>query len=348
MNAVPPQTAFTTVTDPSAQAEQYLARVVAWPNAGGSPAIVNICNTFQGQGYDKPRWTGRAARSLDEAISYIGFCLNQPDTRDIYVCLSTQREPGAAKTASNGYTYYKANRGQQNAVALKSLFIDLDAKGTDKNSYDNPKDAMAALAAFIKETGLPKPNVVVNSGGGFHIYWVMSRALSVDEWKPLAFALAEATKQHGLKCDTQCTIDCARVLRIPNTLNRKTEPPRPVQLISFREGDYSVESLEQSLAQYKVAVPASATESFLEDPAHRHGPAALPLRVRARARESAKKAVTNQRNVHTPTCIPSRVRSRAVAFYCNLEIMEMSTPCDLAIAANVSPAARRLTASARW
>ena len=79
-----------------------------------------------------------------------------------------------------------------------------------------------------------------------------------------------------------------------------------------------------------------------------HGPAALPLRVRARARESAKKVVTNQRNVHTPTCIPSRVGSRAVAFYCNLEIMEMSTPYDLAIAANVSPAARRLTASARW
>jgi hypothetical protein len=75
-----------------------------------------------------------------------------------------------------------------------------------------------------------------------------------------------------------------------------------------------------------------------------HGPGALPLRVRARARESAKKVVTNQINVHTPHLH----RVIAVAFYCSLEIMEISTPYDLAIAANVSPAARRLTASARW
>jgi hypothetical protein len=52
------------------------------------------------------------------------------------------------------------------------------------------------------------------------------------------------------------------------------------------------------------------------------------LRVRARARESAKKVVTNQRNVHTPHLH----RGIAVAFYCSLEIMEISTPYDLAIA----------------
>ena len=40
----------------------------------------------------------------------------------------------------------------------------------------------------------------------------------------MAFALAEETKQHGLKCDAQCMIDTARVLRIPHTFNCKSDP----------------------------------------------------------------------------------------------------------------------------
>src|SRR6476646_3339912 len=136
MNVVPPQMAFARTADPFAQAKQYLARVLPWTNAGEPPAYINICNTFtpsdgkvktDAKGKPVYPWAGRAARSLYEAISYINFCLNkQTDTRDIYVCLSTQREPGAAKIASNGYTYYKANRNQLNAVALKSLFLDID------------------------------------------------------------------------------------------------------------------------------------------------------------------------------------------------------------------------------
>ena len=41
----------------------------------------------------------------------------------------------------------------------------------------------------------------------------------------MAFALAAETKQHGLKCDTQCMIDTVRVLRIPHTFNCKSDPP---------------------------------------------------------------------------------------------------------------------------
>jgi hypothetical protein len=40
-------------------------------------------------------------------------------TRDIYVCMSTQRM-AEAKTGKNGYQYYKPIRSQANAVALKS------------------------------------------------------------------------------------------------------------------------------------------------------------------------------------------------------------------------------------
>jgi hypothetical protein len=257
----------TGTADPFAQAKQYLARVLPWPDRG--EAYVNICNTFQGAAHDKPAWGGRAVTSFDQAINYIQWSVQHQDTRDIYVCMSTQREPGHAKVDRLGRTYYRANRNQPNAVALKALFLDIDTKITkqDGKGYSSPQDAIAALADFIKATGLPRPNVVVSSGGGYHVYWVLSRALTVEEWKPLAYALAEATKQHGLKCDTQCTIDSARVLRIPGTANCKVDPPPPVKLASMIDNDYSVERLEQVLAPYKAAVSAAQpTTSFLLDP----------------------------------------------------------------------------------
>ena len=253
--------------DPFAHAREYLARVLPWPEQPGQ-AYVNVHWTFQGQNFEKPAWTGRAVSSVAEAINAVQFALKGANTRDIYVCLSTQREC-EEKVSGKGHKYRAPIRNQENVAALKAIWLDLDAKGEDKNSYASLEDAAVALADFIRAVGLPRPSIVVGSGGGLHVYWVMSRALTVDEWKPLAFALAEATKRHGLKCDTQCTIDSARVLRIPNTLNRKTERPRPVKIAgTATDFDYNVERLEQALAPYKVAIPAALpAASFLENPA---------------------------------------------------------------------------------
>jgi hypothetical protein len=130
--------------DNFAQAKQYLARVVAWADTDELTAFVNVHTTFQGQNYDKPIWTGRAVTSVAEAISYIQWVLQDQNTRDIYVCLSTQRT-AEAKTNKIGGTYYKPIRSQQNAVALKSLFLDIDCKG---EGYANLNDAAVALAAI--------------------------------------------------------------------------------------------------------------------------------------------------------------------------------------------------------
>ena len=98
--------------DPFAQTRQYLARVLPWPQNGEPPMYVNICNTFMpsngvvktdAKGKKIYPWGGRAARSLDEAISYLDFSLNKHSgTRDVYVCMSTQREPGKQKDWRQG------------------------------------------------------------------------------------------------------------------------------------------------------------------------------------------------------------------------------------------------------
>jgi hypothetical protein len=83
-------------------------------------------------------------------------------------------------------------------------------------------------------------------------------------WLPIAFALAEATKRHGLHCDTQCTVDSARVLRIPDTFNRKQATPRAVRIIGTPvDYDYSVSRISVAVEPYAVPV-ASATAGLID------------------------------------------------------------------------------------
>lgn len=237
------------------QAREYLARVLPWPQDGDPTAWVNIHWTFVPKDLEagrKPPWTGRACSTVQEAAKAIEFALKSPATRDVYACLSTQRD-AQESTTPKGWKYHKPVRLAENAIGLKSLFLDLDAKGTDKNSYATQPEAIAALGEFLKATSMPKPSIVIGSGGGFHVYWVFNRALSPTEWYPLAAALVNATQKHGLKCDTAVTTDAARVLRVPDTFNHKTTPPRNVRIVGKpTDFDYFPEKLEKILAPYKV------------------------------------------------------------------------------------------------
>jgi hypothetical protein len=246
------------------QARSYLAKVIAWPESG--EAYVNLHWSEVKLGNDRPIWSSRACRSLDETMRALTWIRALPGKREIYVCLSSQRL-AEDKTSKNGNKYRAAIRGQHNVVALKSIYLDIDVKGLDKNSYTDLGEAIEALIKFLKDSCMPKPTVIVRSGGGLHVYWTMARALTREEWQPLAYALAEATKQLGLKCDTQCTIDSARVLRVPDTNNYKTDPPRPVTLAGKKlELDYDPDRLWQALVPYKVALPASQSREPMLDP----------------------------------------------------------------------------------
>jgi Domain of unknown function (DUF927) len=242
------------------EAREYLARVVPWPQ-GGEEAYINIHYTLHNNKYPRPVWRGSPCRTVSEAVNAIAYAQRQPDVRDIYACMSSQSKVELKTSSKTGKAFNAAARSQENAVALKSIFIDIDVRpGQPDKGYETLEDATAALGSFVQATGLPQPSVIVESGGGLQPYWVLSQPLAANDWRPLAFALAEATKRHGLKCDTQCTIDAARVLRVPDTENCKREPRRPVRLAGARtDFDYSVDRLWKSLEAYRVVVPTRAT-----------------------------------------------------------------------------------------
>jgi hypothetical protein len=137
------------------------------------------------------------------------------------------------------------------AVEHRSFYLDIDVK---EGAYATQGEALAALNAFMVATGLPLPTAIVDTGsGGFHCHWVLERAISTIEWKPYAHALAHATQQHGLISDTQCTVDAARILRVPGTFNKKTGSGREVKLLAnMVAGDYSNELIYEKLQPYIV------------------------------------------------------------------------------------------------
>lgn len=257
----------------------FLARVVAWPQEGDTtPAFVNIHNTYtppvipeaDKQGRIKWPWGGRGVRDMSSAIGYIDW-QERAGGRDMYFCTSTQA-CATLRQGKGGKPYYFAVRSQQDAVKLKALFIDIDLKEGD-NGYSSMPELTAELGRFLKETGLPRPTMMVMTGGGVHVYWTLAEPLSIDEWTPLAFALAEAIRRHKLKCDRQCTIDGARILRIPGTKNFKYDPPLPVKLHpSIVEYDYANAKIEAILEPYKVKVPYT-----ISDPAMKLFPPKQPL-----------------------------------------------------------------------
>ena len=122
------------------------------------------------------------------------------------------------------------SRKSENVQHLKSFFLDLDC-GEGKD-YPNQTEAINALRAFVKTLSLPKP-VMVSSGYGVHVYWVLEDTVHPDEWTPVALQLKKMCVEHGLKADPAVTADTARVLRVPGTHNHKGNTPKQVKVLGI-------------------------------------------------------------------------------------------------------------------
>ena len=90
-----------------------------------------------------------------------------------------------------------------------------------------------------------------NSGNGLHVYWVSDKPLPVKEWRGYAEGLDALATQHSLFHDA-VTTDAARVLRVPETLNKKQDPPKPVE-IKLLEADISFAAKLGHLLEVKPA-----------------------------------------------------------------------------------------------
>lgn len=161
-------------------------------------------------------------------------------------------------------------RGEADESAyLPGLWADLDF-GTvghkhQPDKHDGlvlPPDADQAYA-IIKASGLPKPTLLVNSGGGLYPWWLLDEAADLTdtrtewiqrsaEWqRQLAAGAATLGYFYGSGVG-----DLARVLRLPGSVNRKTPEERPCRVVHWDGPRYSVATLSDALEASQMVVAA--------------------------------------------------------------------------------------------
>lgn len=150
---------------------------------------------------------------------------------NIYVGVhpTSQTEKRVSKT---GNPYVVAVRKAAFITHGRALFADVDiGKADQAKSMKDVGEFAQTLAAAVKAKKVPHPTMIVRTGGGFHLYWVLDKWLPAGEWKTLATAFESRLLSVGLRMDPVGK-DIARVLRPPGTWHTKDgSVPKPVELI---------------------------------------------------------------------------------------------------------------------
>lgn len=105
---------------------------------------------------------------------------------------------------------------------MNILWADLDSKSFGEDGTQDSKEA--ALAALRKP--VLQPQIIVDSGGGYHAYWLLDREMDL-EWGSLVM------KGIAKQVNGDHVSDAPRVLRVPGSLNWKRESPRPARVLRF-------------------------------------------------------------------------------------------------------------------
>lgn len=231
---------------------EFLSRVVPWPGSQSDPGYVNVHWKSPKPGDEtKMFWGGRPVRTLNDFLWWVKWTHGKT-IQDVYFCTSLQGQIGKNSKGSP-----KVVRSKDLALALKAIWLDVDVKEPPKG-YATLADALSAVNKFVKDAGLPPPSALIATGGGVHVYWISNKALTPREWQPYAEGLKSLALKHELHCDAGVTTDCARILRVPGTMNYKQQPLRPVRVLGIRAKELDYDFAE-SLSFLAAIAPVHST-----------------------------------------------------------------------------------------
>ena len=151
-------------------------------------------------------------------------------------------------------TFHDAgSRKVDNVKQLRAFFLDLDC-GPSKD-FQTQQEAIGALKDFCRKVSLPRP-LMINSGRGVHVYWMLKEAVDLETWLPVAEKLKRLCAEHNFLADPAVTADAARVLRVPETHNYKSDPPYDVTYFGMTMPDsVNIDVFAEYLGNDPIPVP---------------------------------------------------------------------------------------------
>ena len=202
-------------------------------------------------------------RALGEGGFYCVFASRSADdrrTQKFYDSIDAVIE-NAHKFDEQGFDTYFAlatfhdagSRKVDNVKQLRAFFLDLDC-GPSKD-FKTQHEAIDALKDFCGKVSLPRP-LMINSGRGIHVYWMLKEAVDLETWLPVAEKLKRLCVKHNFLADPAVTADAARVLRVPETHNYKSDPPYDVTYFGMTMPDsVDIDVFAEYLGNDPIPVP---------------------------------------------------------------------------------------------
>ena len=124
----------------------------------------------------------------------------------------------------------RVSRTHDNMREGRTFFFDLDV-GDGGNKYSSREQALASLQRFQFRTQMPEP-LIVSSGSGYHVYWLLDRCIPSDQWRAYADRMRWLATHHGMIVDPSRTTDQSSVLRVVGTKNLKPHVQKRVQAMT--------------------------------------------------------------------------------------------------------------------
>ncbi|HDH91583.1 MAG TPA: hypothetical protein ENF38_01390 [Candidatus Aenigmarchaeota archaeon] len=125
-------------------------------------------------------------------------------------------------------------------------------KGTKENCFYLPALWADLDKNDIVLNGVPEPTLIINSGKGKHLYWLLEKPIRLEpDWKISSIeAILEGIAQK-VGADTNPK-DISRVLRLPGSFNPKYDPQIPVTLHSYSGKTYHIRTFTQFKTRKKT------------------------------------------------------------------------------------------------
>ena len=169
--------------------------------------------------------------------------------RGLFFCVATLKE--GAKPEKDGGSI----RSKSNVSEMTLLHADVDAKSVTVT--------LDAVLAIVGELPCP-PSIVVRSGHGLHLYWLLKEAVGQDQ-------VAEIEGLNALLADLvggDAVQDCCRLMRVPGSHNTKNGEALPVALeAADYDRRYELRDIEDMLVMMSPRVERRQAERKHGSPA---------------------------------------------------------------------------------